>query len=554
MKLCPNVIMPVSGRGNDPSSAEMRVFNLLKNVDLGRQWTAYHSLNCSEHQYKKWSEIDFLLVGPDGVVVLEVKGGRIQREVGVWYYVDRWDRRHKNTEGPFVQAKTAMYALKNSIAGRGGIDKDLLGRWLFGWGVVFPDVDWQEDGPENPREIVASRSATASTRHFERYIRGLISYWEGKSRAITPIDDSELKALGRTLRPNIDLYPPLTLSIGHTMEEMQALTDEQYERVEVIEENDRVIVTGGAGTGKTHLMIQCARREAESGKTVLIVVHSTVLAAWLDKSICHRNVTVRAYDNLPRPPKPQDVLMVDEGQDLLDMGVFDTLAEHLNGSLDVGRWRWFMDSQNQTGISGWHDPDALDFLLNGLTSGPPVRLPLKMNVRNTHEVIDCTRMWTGKDIGRSKLKGHGRLATLAVFHDRLELATKVSKLLDELIDDEHALIDDIGVVLSMGDDGAILRNLTKRHRRKLAKLDSTSVRADLRGKLVWGNVQHFKGMERAIILAVGFDDTSICRERLSELYVTMTRANYGLYFFAAPDLAFELLDRSETGSIDAHER
>ena len=75
MKVCPDILHSRA----KTSPAECKVFDLLIKVELGPDWCAFHSLNCSEHEYKRWSELDFVLAGPDGVFVLEVKGGRIRR-------------------------------------------------------------------------------------------------------------------------------------------------------------------------------------------------------------------------------------------------------------------------------------------------------------------------------------------------------------------------------------------------------------------------------------------------------------------------------------------
>ena len=74
---------------------------------LPGEWVAMHSVNCSVHEYKHWCEIDFLLIGPPGLFVLEVKGGRIILENGTWRYRDRFGVDHKSSEGPFVQARGA---------------------------------------------------------------------------------------------------------------------------------------------------------------------------------------------------------------------------------------------------------------------------------------------------------------------------------------------------------------------------------------------------------------------------------------------------------------
>jgi len=60
------------------SRAELKVFDRLRATFADRaDWhlTALHSLNLPSHAYKRFGEIDFVLVGRPGLFVLEVKGG-----------------------------------------------------------------------------------------------------------------------------------------------------------------------------------------------------------------------------------------------------------------------------------------------------------------------------------------------------------------------------------------------------------------------------------------------------------------------------------------------
>ncbi len=65
MRRIPDVILECK------SDAEKKIFDLVGGLDLGSDWTAFHSLNCSEHEYKRWAEIDFLLLSKDFALVLE---------------------------------------------------------------------------------------------------------------------------------------------------------------------------------------------------------------------------------------------------------------------------------------------------------------------------------------------------------------------------------------------------------------------------------------------------------------------------------------------------
>ncbi len=62
------------------SSGEWRVFDRLRTAfehDTDSDLSAFHSLNLTRHAYKRFGEIDFVIVGGPGVLVLEVKGGGI---------------------------------------------------------------------------------------------------------------------------------------------------------------------------------------------------------------------------------------------------------------------------------------------------------------------------------------------------------------------------------------------------------------------------------------------------------------------------------------------
>lgn len=544
MKCCPAEIMPLGGRASTQSTAEVRTLRVLSGVELGRTWTAYHSLNCSEHRYKQWAEIDFLLLGPDCALVLEVKGGRIQRDNGVWFYVDRWGIRHRNTEGPFNQAKTAMYALKDLLQKKLGQDGPIVQKLAFGWGVVFPDSEWSEDSVETPIELVADGRQVSSSGKMAAHLRQIIRFWKQKTPHASALTPEETAKLHAVIRPDVDLYPPVSMRIGQVLSEMQALTDEQYERLDAIEANTQVVVSGGAGTGKTYLMIQCARREAQRGQSVLIVVESPELAAWLEGQVHAPLIKVMNYRGVGGHSVSCDVLMVDEGQDLLSLEYFSRLSELTKGGLENGRWRWFMDSSRQAGIAGKSEALALELLHAGFGAGPPVRLPLRQNIRNTWEVVRSVHEWIGVDIGETRVTGHGRKPKLIVFHTDDELLMKLEEALSALIA-EGLEYGEFGIVtpLAMRDD--LLRRLHSRFRRRLMRLDATTVRAGLPGKIVWGTAAQFKGLERPVVLAVGFDSMEYLGSRRAELYVAITRANYGVLLFAGPSLAMDLLSNEQ---------
>jgi hypothetical protein len=526
MRTCPDILFQKEVK----STAEEKVFRLLEQVNLGDDWCAYHSLNCSQHEYKRWSELDFVLVGPEGVFVLEVKGGRIRREGGTWFYKDRYGQEHRNNEGPFAQARTGMYALKDLLLKEYGVPPKNDESILFGWGVVFPDIIWNEETVENPKEVVCAQP-DQTVAGVEAYLRRLIKYWLSKeNRPPTLIQKETLNLLRKRLRPSIDFVPPLSTRLGEALQSLQYLTDEQEERIHTIEANERVIVSGGAGTGKTYLAVQLARRMAIRGKKVLFVVESPELASWLRRMETDRRISILTCARLDSISSQFDALIVDEGQDMLDCTILDRLGSLIIGGLDEGNWCWFMDDVNQANLRGTFDPDALSILEHGLSTGLPTRLPLRNNVRNTKEIVEAVKGWINADIGQPSVKGSGRNPTVIGVRDESDLTESLVRTLDDL-DEEGVSRDQIAILLAQECRPGILDSLPRRVRSRLAPLDPTTAKGVFHKKILWGSVSSFKGFERPIVICIGFTKVPKDPVQRAEFYVATTRANFGLYLF-----------------------
>jgi hypothetical protein len=529
MRMIPNVLLQTR------SNAEVKVFRLMNDTACDDTWAGYHSLNCSEHDYKKWAEIDFLVVRPDVVLVLEVKGGRVQCRGGEWTFTDRHGRSRTSSEGPYQQARSAMYALRSLLADRYRLPSITSTRVPFGFGVVFCDLDWDVDTPECPAAITADRLDVVDPARFRAYLDRLASYWKGKQGAARRLTSAELKELRLQLRPDLDVYPPLRQRMGDAMADMQRLTDEQYDRLATIEHNDRTVVTGGAGTGKTFLLVQYARRCIAKGLTVQVVVHSAVLAAFLATCLPESAVAVACLDALTsRKGPPADVLLVDEGQDLMTWAAIERLSSVVRGGIDAGRWCWFMDVNNQAGVSGAFDPEVNDYLLNGLPSGKPTRSVLLRNCRNTKEIVRYVQLWTGADIGITEVSGHGDLPRL-VEKDAEDLPAALAASIRTVLG-HGARPGDLGVVFDDdGDDSGrdIIEQLPLDVRSYMLHLDPVIVAHDLGGRIVWGSASRFKGLERPIIFVVALDSRPEGTDA-PQFYVAVTRANYALTVLASP--------------------
>ena len=97
-----------------------------------------HSLALAKHETQRAGEIDFLLITNHAVLVIEVKGGRVESENGIWRHTDRHGNTHEKRRSPFEQARQAMFSLEKRIREHFGREHD-VSKLLLGYGVIFPD-------------------------------------------------------------------------------------------------------------------------------------------------------------------------------------------------------------------------------------------------------------------------------------------------------------------------------------------------------------------------------------------------------------------------------
>ena len=274
-------MLPPQAAEKTESSAELRMFRRIRD-ELSDEWTAIHSLGLTSHRAKPWAEIDFVLVGPDGVYCLEVKGGRIARVDGEWLFTNRRDQTTRKHEGPFAQVGSASATLHRES--RENVPSAT--RVRVSYGVVTPDIVFDVEGPDVEPEIVYD--ARDLEKPFAAYVKRLVEYWGGRlarsARDPQPVTPAQRSAIVHHLRGDFDLRPSLRAQIGFVNEELLRLTVDQYEVLDGLVDNPRVLVRGSAGSGKTLLAVEEARRQAKQGRRVLLCCFNRMLGQFLGRT------------------------------------------------------------------------------------------------------------------------------------------------------------------------------------------------------------------------------------------------------------------------------
>ena len=523
MRMIPSVVSEFTR-----SAAERRVFGLLHSTTLRRGSCCLHSLELSQHDYKICGELDFVIVGDGYVLVLEVKGGGVANRDGVWLFTDRFGIEHRKSEGPFHQARSGMFSLRGRLEDHFG--PEAIRRLTFGYGVVFPDCDFDVSSVEWERPMVVDASALRETTDLSSPLDDLLAYWESKQPSSTGMPVGFTDRLIQFLRPSFERVPSLRIRADALDVSMEALTREQYDRLDIIHANARILCSGGAGTGKTFLALEVARRHAARGERVLLVCAGVALAAFLRSRVKSDRIVVQSVDaGLPVEGR-FNVLIVDEGQDVINLQTLDRLDRLLAGGLAQGTWRFFFDANSQAGLTGRFEPDALDLL----RSWEAVSANLAHNCRNTNEIVIQTKLVTGSDIGTPSA-GTGPPVKYEFYDSPARQAVMIDDYLKELSSGQVPL-GDITILSPLPLDQSCVP-LTKAFRKGQIRSLSAELTPQLPlTDLTFSSVVDFKGLENRFVLLVDLENTAEYDYLRRVLYVGMTRARTGLWIAAKEDL------------------
>ena len=396
------------------SNAERKMYDVLQEMDLKNAYVL-HSLGLPRHRSKIYGEIDFVVVCERGVACLEIKGGRVECRDGQWTFIDRYGTERQKPEGPFAQVTGNMFSLRDVL--KKHFDRNPhMKNLLMASGVVFPDITFYSDSQEIIPEIVYDRS----TEDISSYMNAVFDYWQARQhREPSKLSPSDIREIVQFLRADFCFIPSLNDRLEQVEKHLVRLTAEQAQLMDALGMNDHLIVEGGAGTGKTLLAAEYARKQVEQGRKVLYLTYNKNLAHHVVHALPETDllkvVNIHAlfgeyvpvdvpmmkenpqryfaeilpevfYDHISNLEQESldklqyDLLVMDEGQDISKPIYLYSLDCLLKGGLEKGRWVVFYDEKQN--IYNPEYQDGMDIL----QSYAHTSFRLFVNCRNTVQI------------------------------------------------------------------------------------------------------------------------------------------------------------------------
>lgn len=537
------------------SPGEIELFEKIKNDYHTKGWIVLHSLDIAQHKRQRSGETDFVIIVPNkGVLCLEVKAAKsIKRENGLWYI----GTKNPEIRGPFKQASLAMHSLQENLW---KLDKSLK-KIVFESAVIFPFINFNLESPEwHPWQVI-------DNANYERKPIGLLiedileqsrfhikntpsSIWfDASSNEPT---ETQVKRIAELLRPNFEFYESPESRSMRRIEELKTYTEEQFDALDSMTSNPKVIFSGPAGTGKTLLALELARRKYLEGKNVLLLCFNRLLGEWLQNeteilkpqikaSTIHSHmlsiagispqgdngdfwktklpqIASTVLINNPKNKNIYEVLIVDEAQDILTTNYVSFLDSSLLGGISSGSFYLFGDFEKQV----LYQNNPHEIIKTRLSHVP--RFSLRINCRNTPRIAEFVHLLGGLQPRYSRIRRPDNQIEpqIILFSSNTQQKMKLQNTINELTDQEKYLGKDIVILSPRSEEYCIAREIGG-----LVK-PINSLSSDL--EIGFCSIFLFKGLEAPIIILTDIDDITTDQAK-SLFYTAITRALDRLIIF-----------------------
>jgi hypothetical protein len=502
-------MLPPWVRQDPRRKAECEVYDKLELV-LADGWSVYYSrpwwgINARGGEID--GEADFVVAHADaGVLFIEVKGGLVRHDptTSRWTSRDRLGITH-NIKDPVQQAMKSKHELLKKFRANPAWPTD---RVRLRHGVILPDSEPEDSGLVAGYEQELFCFSTVLRDRFLTWLSGrLASHADREHDTERGPGMSGIAAIDETIAAPARLKVPLHRELESDIARQDILlTGAQLQAILFIDAHSRVVVEGGAGTGKTLVAAELAVRYAQEGRGTLLCCLSEALAWSLKSRIGNQsNLQVMTFSEARMAASQSRLgrflaVIVDEAQDV-DWTEWDLVEGCVE---EGGVLRVFFDSNQAV----YRARDDLETRLqaNGVS--------LRLNLRNTKRIAAVTEpLYRGPLIQCAGAEGG---LPLVIESSAEEGINRVLTIVRELVSGQSLAPGDVAV---LAPDAKAVEKIRSELSRMGLKATDALTRAS--GAVIVETVARFKGLES---LAVVLFADRMCANNAELAYVGVSRA------------------------------
>lgn len=536
------------------SNAEKKMYDVLQELDMDDTYVL-HSLGLPKHQSKIYGEIDFVVVCKRGVACLEIKGGRVECRDGKWFFIDRYGVERQKPEGPFAQVTGNMFSLRAELKNKFQNNPHFK-NLLLACGVIFPDIEFRATSQEIIPEIVYDNA----TESITDYINKVFDYWEQRQhKEPTKLSKQDIKDIVKFLRGDFTFIPTLRDRLDSVEKRLVRLTNEQAQIMNALGMNSHLLIEGSAGTGKTLLAMDFARKRAEKGDNVLYLTYNKNLSNNINRQLksaenlrvinihalfgeyvpvdidkMNENASKYFGDTLPEEffewinnlneeeteKLKYDLIVMDEGQDIIKPIYLYSLDMLLRGGFEKGDWAIFYDEKQNI-----YNPEYSDGM-EIIESYSVAKFKLFVNCRNTVQIGTYSAKESGVEINEF-LQENGEEVQTISYTDINDFKQKIKEIIKRLRA-EKVDTSEIAFLAPKKYSNSILSKIGFEVNELGNNYDSES------NLPKFATIQGFKGLDSKIVILVDVDNIhpeNFCKF----IYIAGTRARTLLYVVASEE-------------------
>lgn len=530
------------------SLGEFKIFEALKK--LSDEWNVYYSVNWQKRDKNgkiRWGEADFLIFNPKkGILVIEVKSGGIKFENGRWIQKRLDTLEELSMQNPFKQADRSKFTIIENL------DNSLFfgDKCLVDKAVWFPSIDKNKlKQIQLPMEYDKNLILTSEDlENPELALNRVFKFY--KSDAYTKLSQNSVEIIKKTIMPSFDLIPSASNIKGEAEYVFYQLTNEQKKVLDFIDEQNTVAIQGSAGTGKTFIAVEQAKRFATDGKVLFLcfnkylnqhlrnkcfienvdyyTLHSFLGQISNGEDVYEVSKCIEILENIDFSEKEYKYIIIDEAQDFnknIIKLIYDKVIE------------------NDLKLVVFYDKNQLIFQddLPDIIKNFDCKLTLLKNCRNTVKITSSVNSIFEIPININELTIPGTMPKIHYSSNEDKIISSLESTINNYIETGYN-VEDI-TILTLEIEGTSILN----KKAFVGKYRLSNKREN--DSIFFTTSKKFKGLESNIIIVVDFNPRLYNDEIYKRnLYVSLSRARQKLDVFAVTSQSeiYDMLDEVES--------